>query len=141
MTRGFPRKGDVLFTTEAPLGNVAQVIDENIALAQRVLTLQTNPKLLSDFLFYLLMDFSIRRQFEYLSSGSTVTGIKQSQFRNIYIKFPDKVEQKKIVDAIRKLDCALFTKERQLKKLKHIKVGLMQDLLTGNIRVANLLKQ
>lgn len=42
MTRGFPRNGDLLFTTEAPLGNVAQLnVSERIALAQRVIDLRT----------------------------------------------------------------------------------------------------
>jgi len=37
MSRGLPKKGDVLFTTEAPLGYVANVDNENIALAQRII--------------------------------------------------------------------------------------------------------
>ena len=37
MSRGKVQLGDVLFTTEAPLGNAAIVDDENIALAQRVI--------------------------------------------------------------------------------------------------------
>lgn len=37
MKRGKPKIGDVLLTTEAPLGNVAQIDKEDIALAQRVI--------------------------------------------------------------------------------------------------------
>ena len=38
MTRGLPAKGDVLFTTEAPMGNAAVVrLAEKFALAQRVI--------------------------------------------------------------------------------------------------------
>ena len=37
MKRGIPEIGDVLFTTEAPCGNVAQVDKPNIALAQRII--------------------------------------------------------------------------------------------------------
>src|SRR5207247_11427698 len=48
MTRGLPKVGDVLFTTEAPLGNVAQIKDERVALSQRVLTLQTKSDLTKD---------------------------------------------------------------------------------------------
>lgn len=36
MVRGFPKVGDVVLTTEAPLGEVAQLDNANIALAQRV---------------------------------------------------------------------------------------------------------
>jgi hypothetical protein len=37
MTRGLPRKGDVLFTTAAPMGSVAVVLDdEPFALGERL---------------------------------------------------------------------------------------------------------
>jgi hypothetical protein len=41
MTRGIPKIGDVLFTTEAPLANVAQLdTDEKVVFAQRIIVLQ-----------------------------------------------------------------------------------------------------
>ena len=40
MVRGFPKVGDVVLTTEAPLGEVAQLDNEHVALAQRVVTLR-----------------------------------------------------------------------------------------------------
>ena len=43
MTRGIPKPGDVLFSTEAPMGNVALVPEYRIALAQRLLALCPNP--------------------------------------------------------------------------------------------------
>ena len=55
MTRGFPKVGDVVLTTEAPLGEVAQLKNNNIALAQRVVALRGKPDLLNnDFLLFLL---------------------------------------------------------------------------------------
>src|SRR4051812_4786945 len=43
MRRGRPQVGDVLITTEAPLGEVAQLGDANVALAQRLITLRGKP--------------------------------------------------------------------------------------------------
>jgi type I restriction enzyme S subunit len=40
MVRGLPQPGDVVLTTEAPLGEVAQLNDTKVALAQRVVTLR-----------------------------------------------------------------------------------------------------
>jgi type I restriction enzyme S subunit len=41
MTRGIPRRGNVLFTTEAPLANVAQLdTDEKVVFAQRIIIMQ-----------------------------------------------------------------------------------------------------
>lgn len=55
MTRGIPTVGDVLFTTEAPLGNVARVPSYKMALAQRLLTLCVNSQELdAGYLFWLL---------------------------------------------------------------------------------------
>lgn len=45
MTRGLPKSGDVLFTTEAPLGNVAQLnTDEKVMIGQRLITMQPDPR-------------------------------------------------------------------------------------------------
>ena len=41
MTRGFPKVNDIVLTTEAPLGEIALLKDEKVALAQRIITLQT----------------------------------------------------------------------------------------------------
>ena len=44
MRRGLPKLGDLLMTTEAPLGEVARITDERVALAQRVILLRANPE-------------------------------------------------------------------------------------------------
>lgn len=96
MTRGLPRKGDVILTTEAPLGEVAQISDERVALAQRIILLRGNNFLDNGFLkYYLISDFG---QSELLArqSGTTVLGIKQSELRKIKIRFPSFDEQKAI---------------------------------------------
>ena len=48
MRRGIPKKGSVVFTTEAPLGEVAQIkTDERLAFAQRVIILEPDPNFFS----------------------------------------------------------------------------------------------
>src|SRR6476660_2196770 len=49
MRRGKPKIGDVLITTEAPLGNVASIDREDIALAQRVIKLRGKKEIMSNF--------------------------------------------------------------------------------------------
>ncbi|MGB3132471.1 MAG: N-6 DNA methylase, partial [Saprospiraceae bacterium] len=87
MTRGIPQKGDVLFTTESPLGNVALLdLDERISLAQRIILLRPKQKsLLSRFLVQALLDSNTQNRIENYASGSTVLGIKQSSLREIEI--------------------------------------------------------
>src|SRR5262245_54792024 len=43
MRRGLPQRGDILVTTEAPLGEVAQLADDRVALAQRIIALRASP--------------------------------------------------------------------------------------------------
>ena len=57
MTRGIPNLGDVIFTTEAPLANVAQIsTNEKLAFAQRIIVMQPHSnKIDQTFLKYLLL--------------------------------------------------------------------------------------
>ena len=102
MTRGIPQKDDVLFTTEAPLGNVALLdLDERISLAQRIILLRPKHKnLLSRFLVQALLDSNTQTRIENYASGSTVLGIKQSSLREIEIPVPPIEQQELIVKAI-----------------------------------------
>src|SRR5699024_4205706 len=105
MTRGFPKIGDVLLTTEAPLGEVAQLHDDKVALAQRIILLRGKEALLSnDYLLYLMQSDFIQNQLNARASGSTVKGIKQSELRKIELLIPSYNEQQKIAKILGDLD-------------------------------------
>ncbi|HEV2174667.1 MAG TPA: restriction endonuclease subunit S, partial [Nitrospira sp.] len=137
MTRGIPGPSDVVFTTEAPLGNVAQVgTVDRVAFAQRVLILQTGPILQPDFLKFLLMTGDVQRRISRLATGTTALGIKQSEFRKIPVSYPLALpEQLRIVERARSLDERVEADGQSLDKLRQQKQGLMHDLLTGKVRV------
>jgi type I restriction enzyme S subunit len=140
MTRGIPEPGDVMITTEAPMGNVARVPDYKIALAQRLITLPTKKnELSSDFLFWTLHWSRTLERLELLTSGSTVVGIKQSVFRKVEFGFPPLEEQSKITALLNAERDTAETNLKHLAKLRSLKTALMQDLLTGRKRVTTLL--
>jgi type I restriction enzyme, S subunit len=127
MTRGIPRLGDVLFTTEAPLANVAQLdTDEKVVFAQRIIIMQPDAsKLDSTFLKYMLLSEPIQKRIHDKGTGATVKGIKASLLKNIQISFPNSVpEQAKIVD---KFD-ALSTETKRLEALYQRKIALLDEL-------------
>ncbi|WP_238707185.1 restriction endonuclease subunit S [Microcystis aeruginosa] len=96
MRRGLPQLGDVLFTTEAPLGEVAQVDDPDIALAQRVLLMRGKSNILDNtYLFGTLQSSFVRDQIERRSTGSTVKGIRQKELRKVVIPIPPIFLQRK----------------------------------------------
>lgn len=113
MVRGFPKKGDVLMTTEAPLGCIAKLDRNDVAVAQRLLTLRGEKGILdNDYLLYYLT--SSRGQYELLSraSGSTVQGIKRSEFEYVKIILPSTFEEQIAISTV------LSTFDEKIKLLK-----------------------
>lgn len=105
MTRGFPEINDVLLTTEAPLGEVALVKDKNVALGQRIITLQTRKDLCdSVYLKYYLQSFEGQATLQSRASGSTVEGIKSAELKKIEISLPPLNEQRTIALILFNLD-------------------------------------
>jgi type I restriction enzyme S subunit len=101
MTRGFPKYGDVLFTTEAPLGNVAQLLtNEKVGLAQRVIDLQPFQPLFPEYLKICLMSQFMQDAIRAKATGITATGIKAAKLKLILAPVPPLEEQKRIVAAV-----------------------------------------
>ncbi len=105
MRRGIPEPGDVVLTTEAPLGEVAQLDEAKIALAQRIITLRGKPDLLDNtYLRFALQSAPIQEQLRGRASGSTVSGIKQSELRKLVLRFPSVDEQRRVAEVLVTLD-------------------------------------
>jgi len=118
MVRGYPQIGDILLTTEAPLGNVAKLDRDDVAVAQRLLTLRGKENVLyNDYLRYYLMSNMGRHQLLSRETGTTVTGIKQKEFRKALIPLPPISEQKTIGDTLSKLDEKVLINNRISEKL------------------------
>ena len=105
MHRGIPQIGDVLITTEAPCGYVAQVDREHIALAQRVIKYRPKSDSLdSSFLKYVLLGQEFQEKLLAAATGGTVKGIKGSKLHKLTIPLPPVELQKKIVSVLNKFD-------------------------------------
>lgn len=105
MVRGFPRTGDILLTTEAPMGLVARLDRDDVAIAQRLLTLRGKKDVLdSDYLMYYLQSPKGQAALKARETGTTVTGIKQAEFRKIELELPDYDYQMKVSGIMRAID-------------------------------------
>ena len=135
MTRGIPRQSDVLFTTEAPLANVAQLdTDEKVVFAQRIIIMQPDAATLnSTFLRYLLLSQPVQQRIHAKGTGATVKGIKASLLKTIEISFPKSlIEQEKIVS---KLD-SLATETQRLESIYQQKLAVLEELKKSLLRQA-----
>jgi type I restriction enzyme S subunit len=112
MTRGIPEIGDVFFTMEGPLGEVA-VLHENrkFSLAQRILLLRGFKKILdSEYLAFSLMSPGVQSAITMKATGSGVKGVAYKRFKYVQIPLPPLAEQREIV---RRVD-ALFEQANQI---------------------------
>jgi type I restriction enzyme S subunit len=140
MTRGIPQKGDVLFTTEAPLANVAQLdTDEKVAFAQRIIIMQPEKTRLDcTFLKYLLLSGPMQQRIRDKGTGATVQGIKASLLKLIKISFPKSLtEQNQIVEKLDALSeetqrlASIY--QRKLAALEALKKSLLHQAFAGKL--------
>ncbi len=140
MRRGLPKKGDILFTTEAPLGNVALVDREDVALAQRIIRFRMNPAFFSGgFTLYAMMSDHFQVQLQSLSTGSTAEGLKASKLPILRIVAPPLEEQKIIASFLNRetmrIDQMLAKVESAIDRLQEYRTALITAAVTGKIDV------
>ena len=109
MTRGFPQVGDVVFTTEAPLGNVCRIphIDTEFYIGQRIITMHTQT-LEPAYLEYALSAESFKSKLREKSSGSTVTGIRSKLLEQLTIPVPERAVQREFASFVEHTDKLKF---------------------------------
>ena len=136
MTRGIPRLGDVLITTEAPLGYVV-CIDWTFkfALAQRVICLQfDNDMVLGEYASLVLQSTDFQYALRQKATGTTVVGIKASRLKELSINFPRLDEQAEIVRRVNVLfKTSSEVEARYLKARTHVD-KLIQSILAKAFR-------
>ncbi len=139
MTRGIPCKGDVLFTTEAPLANVALLdLDEKIALAQRIITLVPDKdNLLGEFLSFCLQSKLVQDRIFSNGTGATVTGIKSKLLKKILIPIAPINYQEKIINDLKILrnnsESLIKIYNHKLSVLDELKKSLLQKAFSGEL--------
>ena len=140
MARGQPKINDILFTTEAPLGSVALVDREDIALAQRVIKFRVNElELEPEFAKISLSASYFQNYLLMLATGSTALGIKSSKLHQLKIIVPPIKDQKEIVkfsnDKINQFDLVIFLNQRGIEYLQELKCILISNAVTGKIKL------
>ena len=142
LRKGFAKAGDILLTHKGTIGNVGYVPDmietDYIMLTPQVTYYRVNKNnniLSKNYLYYFLQSSEFQNRLKLLSTQSTRAYIGITEQKKLKIKIPDKNIQNKLCSILLCID----QKNKLLKNKKDnylkMKKALLQQLLTGKIRV------
>lgn len=134
MRRGIPKKGAIVLTTEAPLGEVAQIdTDKKLAFAQRVIILEPDERyLVPDYLLYALQDVTLKERIHAKATGTTVLGIKSAELKKVQIDLPSVVMQRKISSILKDIDRKIRCNQAVNDNLEQQAAAYFQELFVAN---------
>ena len=138
-TRSDLQKGDILFSSIGRIGDsyLIQETPKNWNINESVFTLRPNKSIIiSAFLYYLLRSTGFQQSLSINSTGSTLTSIKMGHLKPVTLSIPPTLaEQTAIAEILSDMDAELSALKKKLEKIRLIKQGMMDALLTGKIRL------
>jgi len=125
--------GSVLVSRDASVGRSAIMVCD-MAVSQHFIAWRCSANLDNLFLYYVLQKHKPR--FEQIAAGSTIKTIGLGYFKKLRIPLPALTEQRTIATRLLAMDETVWELLRQRSALVAVKAGLLQDLLTGRVRVS-----
>lgn len=127
--------GDLLISMTGNVGRVCKVNHENTLLNQRVGKMEPFD-VDNSFLFYILHDRKFIKQMIISAQGGAQGNIGKNDILSFETKLPPtKKEQQAIAEILSDMDSEITTLEQKREKYRLVKQGMMQQLLTGKIRL------
>ena len=124
----------LLVSCSADLGRCA-IVALPLVSNQTFIGLEMNEVISSNLFFYYFM-ISRAEELNNLSSGTTISYLSREQFEEFVVFVPlNKKEQTAIATILSDMDAEIVTLEAKLSKARQLKQGMMQELLTGRIRL------
>lgn len=140
-----PRPGDLIFSRNATVGEVAQVADwhPTFAMGQDVCLLRKqDASIPTDFLQFVLKSKIVQDQLELLMIGSTFKRINVEEIRNLIVAMPPANEQVDISywlqDKAAGMDSLIYESQHTIDLLKERRSSLISAAVTGKIDVRGL---
>jgi type I restriction enzyme S subunit len=136
------KKDDVIITKDSEtaddIANAAVVknLDSRILCGYHLAILRPNKeKVIGDFLAKEIMTFDYRKQFFRMANGATRYGLRISDIENAKFNIPSLKEQEMISSLINYVNKEIDILNKEKLAFQKQKNGLMQQLLTGKVRV------
>ena len=123
------KRGDILMSVRAPVGEISRA-EFDVCLGRGVCAI----RYANDFMYHYLI--SLEPRWARLSKGSTFDSVNSADVKELDVCLPqDKLEQTAIAIALSDMDAELTALEYRRDKTRALKQGMMQELLTGRIRL------
>ena len=133
------KENDVLVTKDGTIGKVAFIknVPKPATLNSGVFVIRPiEQSFHPEFFYYLLLSEHFTKFLSQLSAGSTINHLYQKDFVLFEFHTPKTIEeQTRIATILSDMDAEIASLETKLAKYKQIKQGMMQELLTGRIRL------
>lgn len=126
----------LLLSINGTIGNISFYNNEKIVLGKSVAYINCDRETIN-YLFYYLQSFKVKTFFKNELTGSTIKNLSLKTIRETPIFFPSQVERQEIAYFLLKFDKEISILEKELISFQNQKQGLMQQLLTGKVRVKN----
>lgn len=133
----FLRDGDLLVTRSGTCGLVDVFKEQSLPMVAAAFLIRfrlitsVNPY----FVRYLMMSSSIQENVQLLASGGVQKNLSGTSLKTLKLPMPSVEEQNQVVNAIESINRSIASVQRKQFANKVLKKALMQDLLTGKVRV------
>lgn len=127
------KKGNLLFVSRTGVGKLA-IVPFDIAISQDFTGIYVNKSYIVTDYLYRYFD-SVSKELQNLNQGTSIQGITRETLFNFPIPLPPLEEQIRIAQILSDMDEEIEALEKKFDKYKMLKQGMMQNLLTGKIRL------
>lgn len=133
------KQGDILITKDGTIGKVAFLneipMQGTLNSGVFVIRPKNSDKIDSVFLSLIFKSIWFDSFLEQITSGSTIVHLYQKDFVKFDFPLPSKEEQTAIANVLSSMDKEIETLNTKLEKYRNLKTAMMQQLLTGKIRL------
>jgi type I restriction enzyme S subunit len=130
-SRKFP-KNSILYSCIGTIGK-SGIAREELTSNQQINAIFPNDRFNTNYLFYMLNHLT--PQIKSLAGEQVIPIVNKKQFEGTFVPFPPLNEQTRIATILSDIDCDIEALEKKIAKYKGIKTGMIQNLLTGKIRL------
>jgi type I restriction enzyme S subunit len=132
---GHPKVGDVLVPTVGLMGHCSIVREERGCIAQNLIGLRSSERLFGEYLYWVMYSHYVLEEIQRVLMGAVQPSLKVPHLLDASIPLPPFSEQQKITKILHSIEDNIIEVKERVAKTKDVKKSLMQDLLTGKVRV------